>query len=105
MPADLRFVPHQHVTVGSATGLRFSWYVYRGSGDVHFDPPQTKTWEDTRTGANSPWAPLWQVPPVPPGGRWVVKAVFPEPGEYVLRAYASDGALGTASDVAVTVTE
>jgi len=25
---------------------------------VTFDPPQIKPWEDTRAGANSPWAPL-----------------------------------------------
>ncbi len=97
-------MPHQHVTVGSATGLRLSWYVYRGSGEVTFDPLQTKVWEDTRTGANSPWAPLWQVPPVPPDGKWVVRATFDEPGEYVLRCLASDGAVSADSDVTVTVT-
>ncbi len=104
MPKDLRMTPHQHLTVGSATGLRLSWYLYRGSGKVSFDPLQTKVWEDTRTGANSPWAPLWQVPPLPPKGKWVVQATFEEPGEYVLRCLASDGAVGADSDVAVTVT-
>ena len=97
-------MPHQHVTVGSATGLRLSWYVYRGAGKVTFDPLQTKVWEDTRTGANSPWAPLWQVPPVPPDGKWVVRVTFDEPGEYVLRCLASDGAVSADSDVTVTVT-
>ena len=105
MPENLRFRPHQHLTVGSATGLRLSWYVYRGSGKVSFDPLQTKVWEDTRTGANSPWALLWQVPPVPADGKWVVRATFDEPGEYVLRCLASDGALGVDSDVTVTVTD
>ena len=104
MPKDLRMTPHQHLTVGSATGLRLSWYLYRGSGKVSFDPLQTKVWEDTRTGANSPWAPLWQVPPLPPEGKWVAQATFEEPGEYVLRCLASDGAVGADSDVAVTVT-
>ena len=102
---DPRWMPHQHLTVGSATGLRLSWYVYRGSGEVTFDPLQTKVWEDTRNGANSPWAPLWQVPAVPEDGRWVVRATFHEPGEYVLRCLASDGALGTDGDVHVTVVE
>ena len=105
MPEDPRWMPHQHLTVGSATGLRLSWYVYRGSGKVTFDPLQAKVWEDTRFGANSPWAPMWVVPPVPPDGRWVVRATFHEPGEYVLRCLASDGALGVDSDVRVTVTD
>lgn len=104
LPPDPRWMPHQHVTVGSATGLRLSWYVYRGSGEVGFDPLQTKVWEDTRTGANSPWAPMWQVPPLPPGDRFVAHATFKEPGTYVLRCLASDGALGTDGDVTVTVT-
>ncbi len=104
MPANPQWIAHQHLTVGSATGLRLSWYVYRGSGEVGFDPLQTKVWEDTRTGANSPWAPMWQVPPVPADGKWVVRATFGEPGEYVLRCLASDGSLGTDSDVRVTVT-
>lgn len=101
---DPRFMAHQHVTVSSATGLRLSWYKYRGAGEVTFDPPQTKVWEDTRTGANSPWAPLWQVPAVPPDGKWTVRATFHEPGEYVLRCLASDGALGADADVRVIVT-
>ena len=104
LPPDPRWMPHQHVTVGSATGLRLSWYVYRGSGAVAFNPLQTKVWEDTRTGANSPWAPLWQVPPVPPDGRFVTQATFQEPGTYVLRCLASDGAVGADRDVTVTVT-
>ena len=27
---------------------------------VTFDPPQVKAWEDSRTGANSPWSPTWR---------------------------------------------
>jgi hypothetical protein len=102
---DLRWLPPLQVTVGSATGLRLAWYPYRGSGRMTFDPLQTKVWEDTRPGANSPWAPLWAVPPVPPGGRWVTRVTFHEPGSYVLRCLASDGALQVDRDVAVTVTE
>ena len=104
MPKDLRWIPHQHLTVGSAVGLRLSWYVYRGPGKVTFDPLQTKVWEDTRSGANSPWAPLWQVPAIPEDDKWNVKATFHEPGEYVLRCLASDGAVHNDGDVYVTVT-
>jgi hypothetical protein len=101
--ADPAWTPPRQVTVGSATGLRLSWYVYRGAGEVQITPDQNKVWEDTRTGANSPWAPRWEAPPVPPDGRWVAQATFREPGTYVLRCLASDGALGTDSDVTVTV--
>ena len=45
------------ITTDSATGHRLAWFVYRGAGAVTFDPPQTKTWEDTRDGGNSPWSP------------------------------------------------
>jgi len=95
--------PPVQVTVGSATGLRVSWYVYRGDGPVRFDPPQVKVWEDTRTGANSPWSPGWLTPDAPPDGRWATEVVFDEPGTYMLRCLASDGALGTSEDVTVTV--
>ena len=95
--------PPVQVTVGSATGLRVSWYVYRSDGPVTFDPPQVKVWEDTRTGANSPWSPGWLTPDPPPDGGWATEVVFDEPGTYVLRCLASDGALGTTEDVTVTV--
>ena len=95
--------PPVQVTVGSATGLRVSWYVYRGDGPVRFDPPQVKVWEDTRTGANSPWSPGWLTPDAPPDGGWATEVVFDEPGTYMLRCLASDGALGTSEDVTVTV--
>ena len=62
--------PPVQVTVGSATGLRVSWYVYRSDGPVSFDPPQVKVWEDTRAGANSPWSPGW-LHARPPSGRWL----------------------------------
>ena len=95
--------PPVQVTVGSATGLRVSWYVYRSDGPVTFDPPQVKVWEDTRTGANSPWSPGWRTPDPPPDGGWATEVVFDEPGTYVLRCLASDGALGATADVTVTV--
>ena len=87
--------------VSSATGLRVAWFVYRGAGQVTFDPPQFKVNMDTRGG--SPWAPGWQTPPVPPEGRWTVRATFSEPGTYVLRCLAHDGALSTFEDVTVVV--
>jgi hypothetical protein len=94
-----QFVPN------SATGLRFSWFVYRGAGRIDFDPPQTKVWEDHRDGGNSPWSAGWQTPPVPAGNKWVVRATFQEPGTYTLRALAHDGGLIEYDDVIVTVTK
>jgi len=91
-------------TVDSATGLRLSWFVYRGAGTVVFDPPQTKVWEDTRDGGGSPWSYGWRTPPVPPDGTWTVRATFRDPGSYVLRCLAHDGGLTTAEDVTVLVT-
>jgi hypothetical protein len=88
----------------AATGLRLSWFVYRGAGNVVFDPPQTKVWEDRRDGADSPWSAGWKTPPVPPGNRWIVRATFSEPGTYVLRALAHDGALIDYGAVSVSVT-
>lgn len=103
---DLRLVPPIQVTVGSATGLWTACYLFRstGSSKVHFDPPQPKTWEDTRAGANSQWSPLWQAPPSPPDANWTVRVTFDEPGTYVLRWHASDGALWADEDITVTVT-
>ena len=87
----------------SATGLRLSWFVYRGANEVAFDPPQTKVWEDTRDGGNSPWSAGWRTPAVPPDGSWVVRATFNTPGTYVLRCLAHDGGLSTFEDVTVVV--
>ena len=91
-------------TVDSSTGLRLSWFVYRGNGSVTFDPVQTKVWEDTRDGGNSPWSYGWKTPPVPPDGRWTVRASFPQPGTYVLRCLAHDGGLMSNDDITVVVT-
>jgi hypothetical protein len=71
---------------------------------VRFDPAQVKVWEDTRTGANSPWAPLWTPPPVPADGKHVTQVTFSEPGTYVLRARADDGALFGDDDLTIIVT-
>ena len=90
--------------MGSAVGLQLSWYVYRGTGHVTFDPLQAKVWEDTRDGANSPWAHRWVTPPLPPDGRWEVHVTFDETGTYVLRCLASDGAISADADRTITVT-
>jgi hypothetical protein len=106
LPAAARaaFNPPSRVTVGKVNGLHMSWFVYRGAGKVTFDPVQIKAWEDTRAGANSPWAPLWQPPVMPADGKLAVNVTFAEPGSYVLRARADDGALYGDEDVTVTVT-
>ena len=96
--------PPSRLTVGKNLGLHLSWFVYRGpAAAVTFEPKQIKTWEDTREGANSPWAPRWIAPPVPTDGKYVAEVTFGEPGTYVLRARADDGALTSDVDVTVTV--
>ena len=97
--------PPIRITVGKNVGLHLGWYVYRGAGPVAFEPFQIKTWEDTRAGANSPWAPIWQPPAMPADGRVPVKVTFSEPGTYVLRATADDGALTGSDSVTITVTK
>lgn len=87
--------------VSSATGLRVAWFVYRGAGEVTFDPPQFKVYMDLRS--ESPWTPGWLPPALPPDGRWQVTATFADAGTYVLRCLAHDGALMTWQDVTVVV--
>jgi hypothetical protein len=103
-PANPAYNPPRRSTVGKVTGLHLSWFVYRGAGRVAFEPPQIKVWEDTRAGANSPWAALWTPPALPPDGKWTAQATFNEPGTYVLRARADDGALLDDEELTVTVT-
>ncbi|MDE2806188.1 MAG: hypothetical protein OXN18_13675 [Gemmatimonadota bacterium] len=113
-----QLTPPSRITVQKANGLFMSWFLYRGEGAgdetgdggssatgesrVTFDPPQIKVWEDTRAGANSPWAPLWVPPELPEGGLWTVNVTFDRPGTYLLRGRADDG--GLFADVEVTVT-
>jgi hypothetical protein len=108
-PAQLArraMIPPTRLTVQKANGLHLSWFVYRGAGKVTFDPLQTKVWEDTRAGANSPWAATpWVPPSLPPDGRWVSHVTFHTAGTYVLRARADDGALLADEDLIVTVTQ
>ncbi len=122
-----QLTPPSRITVQKVNGLFMSWFLYRGEGvadgaavgadaqtgkavgaddagvgaAVAFDTPQIKVWEDTRAGANSPWAPLWVPPELPEDGRWTVTVTFDRPGRYVLRGRADDGGLYT--DVEVTV--
>jgi hypothetical protein len=109
---NINLLPPSRITVGKNLGLHLAWFVYRAPlsehseskvGKVTFDPVQVKTWEDTRTGANSPWAPIWAPPPVPADGKYTVTATFAEPGTYVVRARADDGALTSDEEVTVTV--
>ena len=97
--------PPTRITVGKNLGLHVSWFVYRGpvGGKATFDPPQVKAWEDTRAGAYSPWAPQFSAPAIPADGKLEVHVTFDEPGTYVLRCRADDGALVADEDVTIIV--
>ena len=102
---DQLYRPPSSVVASSGPGLRLSLIVYRGPArNVTFDPIQMKTWTDTRMYGNSPWSPPWIIPEPPPDGRWVAEVTFGEPGEYLLRAVASDGSMFSYENLAVTVT-
>jgi hypothetical protein len=98
--------PPTRITVGKNLGLHVSWFVYRGpvGAKVTFDPPQVKAWEDTRAGANSPWAPTWTPMPIPADGKQPVQVTFSDPGTYVLRCRADDGALVGDEELTIVVT-
>ena len=103
--ATLLYRPPSSIVPSSGPGLRLSWIVYRGkAAAVTFTPDQMKTWTDTRAYANSPWSPPYAIPVPPPDGKWTAQATFAEPGEYVLRAVASDGSVFTYDNVTVSVT-
>ena len=99
--------PPTRITVGKNVGLHLSWLSYRNpvGATVTFDPIQVKPWEDTRAGANSPWAPIWAPPEMPADGKITVHATFSQPGTYTLRGLADDGALTGYDDVTVTVSK
>ena len=103
-PRNPAMFPPTRITVGKSLGLHVSWFLYRGPAPVTFDPPQVKAWEDTRAGANSPWAPLWSAPMLPPDGKQPVHVTFWEPGTYVLRCRADDGALLADEEITIIVT-
>jgi hypothetical protein len=97
--------PPSRITVGKNLGLHVSWFVYRQpvGAKVTFDPPQVKPWEDTRAGANSPWAPQWTPPKIPDDGLQPAQVTFSAPGTYVLRCRADDGALVSDEEVTIVV--
>jgi hypothetical protein len=97
--------PPSRITVGKNLGLHVSWFVYRAptGAKVTFDPPQVKAWEDTRAGANSPWAPQWTAPKIPDDGLQPVQVTFSAPGTYILRCRADDGALVADEEVTIVV--
>lgn len=97
--------PPRQTTVGKTNGLFLSWNVYRGAGEVTFDPPQIKPWEDTRTSANSPWGALWTPPSVPEDDMYKTWVTFDTPGTYVLWGRADDGGLYHDQYITVQVTE
>ena len=101
--ANRATLPPARVTVGKNVGLHLTWFVYRGQGAVRFNPEQIMSWEDTRAGANSPWAPIWIAPEMPADGKVEVQVTFSEPGVYVLRSRADDGALTGDGQVTITV--
>ena len=103
--ANRAMLPPSRVTVGKNVGLHLSWFMYRGpvGANVTFDPPQVKAWEDTRAGANSPWAPIWSAPTLPADGQQRVQVTFSQPGTYVLRTVADDGALTGYDEVTIVV--
>jgi hypothetical protein len=99
----LNYRPPSQTVPATPNGVWLSWIVYRGPRRVSFTPVQLKTWQDTRTYANSPWSPPYIMPTAPADGKWVVQAIFDEPGTYMLRAIAGDGALFTGQNVTVSV--
>ena len=98
------FRHHAMVYLAIALAIALAWFLYRGPAVVTFDPEQISVWEDTRAGANSPWAPIWVAPDMPADGKIVAKMMFNEPGTYVLRARADDGGLTADDEITVTVT-
>jgi hypothetical protein len=63
-------------------GLNVTWFVYRGPAKVTFDPAE---------------------PILVADGKATTTAHFEQPGTYVLRATANDGALSTSSDITIAV--
>src|SRR4029077_1790738 len=89
----LIYRPPTQTVPATPNGLWLSWIVYRGDRRATFAPLQMENSKDTRTYADSALTAPYIIPPAPRDGRWVVQAIFDEPGSYVLRAIASDGAL------------
>ena len=97
--------PPTRITVGKVNGLFLSWNKYRGPGNVTFDPPMPKPWEDTRTSANSPWGALWLPPEAPENGLHEITVTFDKPGTYILWGRVDDGGLYNDRYITVNVSE
>jgi len=81
-----------------------SWFVYRGAGKVTFDPRRSRPGK-TPGRARIPRGRLSAAAPkLPADGKQPVQVTFSEPGTYVLRCRADDGALVTDEDVTIVVT-
>jgi hypothetical protein len=65
-------------------GLSVWWFVYRGPAAVTFEPEGYAKIAD---------------------GKSVVKAMFTQPGTYVIRAFAHDGLIRTPADLTITVAQ
>jgi hypothetical protein len=88
----------------SASGLRVSWFVYRGiASNATFDPVQIEAWEDYRDAHNSPYSAGWQPPDLPADGKWPTHVTFSQPGTYILRCLANDGGLMVSQDITFNV--
>ena len=87
----------------TALGLRVAWLVYRGGGQVTFEPKQFTVYQDKGPRGNSPWTPRWTPPPLPADGKHPVKVTFESAGTYVIRLLANDGGFQAYEDVTVNV--
>ena len=98
-------LPPARVTVGKNVGLHLSWFVYRGAGagDLRSRSDQG-VGRHARRRQLAVGADLGCRPTMPADGKITVHATFAEPGTYVLRGLADDGALIGGDDVTVTVT-
>ena len=93
------WVPHYRVTVNTETGLRVSWFVYRGAGETTFDAAPDQGLGGHSHRCQFSMAPHWVTPELPEDGRWVTQVTFEQTWTYVLRCRVSDGALGTSTIV------
>ena len=74
-------VGQSHFVPNSATGLRFSWFRYRGPGPVIFDPPQPRSGKTPETAATPRGRPAGSHRPSHPTtpGRCVRRSASPAP--------------------------
>ena len=91
------------IAPNSWNGLRVSWFVYRGAGQVEFSPQQIDVWEDSREGGNSALSPGFAAPPVPPDGKYEAQVTFKEPGTYVLQCLVHDGGAMASQNITFVV--